>query len=191
MNFKEILNYRSQCLICQSAMVNLCDGSSDQLKETPEGFLSKSGNTLLKYDGTFVCKSELWRNIQDLSVDRVCSKCKLEIKIKSRSVGCTTLSQTTLNNIRDRACGYRFTISLSDDKTYNIYLDKEFYRYHNDQEFYHIDTDFINNISHLTYGKFKDKVEDVKKLTLPKIDLSNIKDMNQYIDKMRLYIVFS
>lgn len=191
MNLQEILNYRTDCLICQSSMVNICDGSSSRLKETTEGLLIKSGNTLLKHDGTFTCTSELWRNIQDLEVDRVCSQCKYEIVLKGRNVGATTMSQTTLNNIKNKACGYRFIICLESDRTYKTYLDKEFYKYHDDINFYHVDTDFINNISHITYGKFKNKIGEHGKLTLPKIDLSHINDILKFVDKIRTYILFS
>lgn len=97
---------------------------------------------------------------------------------------------TTLDNIKNPACAYSFTLYTQGDK-YEGQLQYEFIGATNKEEFCHLSNDFTTGKSTAFYSKWNKKLDDMMTLHLPAISTSNINNMEQLIHKIKMYNMFS
>lgn len=120
------------------------------------------------------------------------------ILLKSRSVGATTMASaietylgTTLDSTRDLTCQYRFTLFGDSQGNYDALLHSEFLYWHDDDEFWHVNTWFTRNTTQLYHARYEHAIGDVMRLAIPAANLKNVKNKDQLIEKMKLYTLFS
>lgn len=215
MTLKELINYRQNCLLCKKKMVlknkELAgvsvrlnkDGLRVKLNDDGSGY-SKNWFAQFNYDGTYIRGSNgPWSiYVQPMIITKTCPNCETlhqrpidKILIhKPRSVGTTTLINSppysSLDNVKKLACTYSFTLHSENNK-FEGKMQYEFIGFSNDEEFYHISTDFAEDNSTVFHSKFHKKIGDMMSLRLPAINTSNINNHQQLISKIRMYNIFS
>lgn len=202
MDLKEILSYRSKCLICQTDMeMKSLDLAGVRLFEAEDGLEVKTGHkdiaVLFNYSGVYH-KMKKWNTLyaQPLSVLKECPICipdieirgeKKKIRLKSRSLGATTLM-----HLRDLRCAYTFNIFGDSEGNYAVNLNWEDIKFNDGHNFYHINTKFEDNRTELLSGNFQnDSIDSMFRLGVPAVNTSKIQDREQLINKLKLYNLFS
>lgn len=210
MNLQELLNYHQKCVICQNELELACDFdklyymnlqpslTNDGLKIKSEG----SGRTidyLFKLDGTFQYNNFYKK---PFIINKKCKSCMHDFlknenyanikKIKTLNY---LKSGTTINNIKSQGTFYSFAIYTNTLGTYEADILSDNIRYYNANEFWHLNTDFKktdqDSATNLYHGKFNQSLTEIFKLSIPTVNVSNIKTKEQLINKFKLYTLFS
>jgi hypothetical protein len=202
-NLKEALDYRNKCFICQTDMeIKSPDLAGVNMYVKENGlFVSAQHNEYsvhFKYDGTYK-KMKKWNSLyaKPLLVLKECPICypfiksngkKVKVKYKSRTLGITTLSQ-----LKDFSCTYSFELFGDDRGNFDTIMDSETIRFHDDINFYHLDTSFKDNVTttFLSGPLNATEIKELFQLTIPGVNLSKINDKESLINKLKLYNVFS
>lgn len=218
MNLQEILNYRHKCIICQRDMILKYTGIPKlKVSNTVKGLRISSGHKhgikfLLNNDGTYT-RGERWYDIYDscmLLLTKSCPICysttlpqaSAPVFIKGRSVGATTSMASAINSylqssgiffdsIKKQSCFYSFIIDMDGNHNYETKLVAECVKYCDDSQFWHTNTNFNDGTTTLYNAEFTDKIEDMLFLTLPAVNMTNIKSADQFLSKIKLYTIFS
>lgn len=202
MNLQQVLNYHNNCIICQAEMeIKSPDLAGVRLTVTEDGLEVKTGhkdiNVFFNYDGTYH-KMKRWNALyaKPLQVLKECPSCvpeievdgkKVRIQYKPRSVGATTLLQS-----KDLHFAYTFSLFGDDDGYFDANLDWEDVKFYNKHNFYHINTKFSEKRTWLLHGvNEKDGEANVNSISFPAIFTTNVNDISQLLNKLKLYNVFS
>jgi hypothetical protein len=117
------------------------------------------------------------------------------ITLKSRSVGYTTMTNlgTTLDNLKQLTCQYVFTLFGDSQGNYDANLTTDFVYWHDDKEFWHVNTYFSSGYTQVYHSTYGSTVDDVlrTRLQIPAINLKNVTNKDQLIQKLKLYTLFS
>lgn len=215
MDLQQLLDYREKCIICQKTMIyKFAGGPRLKVSPTSKGLQIRSGHKHgiryhFKFDGTYT-RGIKWYDIYaaPIGVTKHCPTCRSDvspgtlgsiIRLKSRSVGMTTMTgalttymnaHSSLDNIKKQGCSYSFYFYGDSKGNYDIKQTTEYIRYCNDEEFYHINTDFMKG-STLHHARFEDNLADTLTLHIPVANMSAVKNIDQLINKFKLYTLFS
>lgn len=225
MNLQEVLDYRTNCIICQKEMIIQLEPKKTWTSIKPEGLKIKTSKTsgyfLFGFDGKFSRNNQkpgAYHKFPLLFTKR-CPTCNPRnkkgnskkganipppatrpIKLKSRSVGPTTMVQTiishfqnspSIDNIKNVSCYYTFSLEMKSQDEYDIKLMNEQIRYPSEEAFHHVYTDFVKNKTSLSYGFFNKSIYDVLHLESTSKMLNQIKTKEDLMSKFKLYQLFS
>lgn len=212
MNLQELVDYRDTCIACNRKMI-LEHNSSLKLKVYHSSWAGmrisskhKGGILItLNHDGTYTTGKKKYPIYNEqINIIKRCSSCDFDptpprqIVHKARSVGMTTMTAalnmymgSTLNNVKKPGCSYLLTLKLdSCSNKYEMVLCSEYVRYCDKESFWHLNTNF-DKASTINHGRYDQSFNEILKLTLPPINLSKVKTSEQFINKMKLYTLFS
>lgn len=218
MTLLEALGYRSQCLIHDKMLKPCPVGPTDRADEC---LVNERGLHLLSHSrwdirgkpsltglGYYfngncyrndVCPA--WAKNGCIQIRMICDECRRVPIIKSRGLGFTSLQ-----DLRTVQYFYQFALKaklLSDDikeeivSNYTCELSFEKVKYIQDDKFYHVDSDLTNNETFIKMGTNKgatrlgDLLDTYLDLTVPKLDMKRIETIEQLVDKVKLYNLFS
>lgn len=219
MNLQEILNYREHCIYCERPLVmRIKEYPKLSITQNDEGIRIRSGHKngvrlSFKFDGTYE------RNKRNYKIHagpvRIIKRCNAHpllsqqitpsgngkiIKLKSRSVGATTMSSainsyfgSSLNSLKTTVCQHEFHLFGDSQGNYACNMTREFLYWYDDKEFWHVDTYFGTDSSQLYHSSFENSLDDLLRggMNLPALNLKNVKNKDQLIEKLKLYTLFS
>lgn len=189
MNLQDILSYRNECLHCARPLtMHVSRYPKLLITQNDEGLVikSKKANGLFlnfKFDGKYE------RSDRNYEIHRRPVYIKKYCHFHPLYSG--TTAGTTLDTIKDTTCHYAFTIFGDSQGNYAANMAYEGIAWHNEEEFWHINTFYSRGETHLYHGEFGKTIEDALHLTLPPMDLSGAKNEEQYLKKLKLYTLFS
>jgi hypothetical protein len=207
MDLQQVLHYRDNCVICQKELTYFIpdypqlDFSVDDkrfyLSHKDKPALSVNFDNEIMVEVGYRNKYKHHEIFKDpLRIIKGCKNCQSEYVFR-RDAWETPLNRihntyhTSLNNIKAKECSYTFSICQA-SKKYFANLQFEVIRFHDDKQFYHIDSSHQGNVSALHHASFDAKLEDIFYLNLSSVvNLSNIKDLDSYIKKCRTIMLFS
>jgi hypothetical protein len=210
MNFKAALTYRTHCLIHNKPMLPWTIGS-DQLNLTDKTDLTEAG---LDY---FRPSKKLHKNPMikmahynyDNTYERTASYPKkwfgLPIVLYMACIDCTggkaanlvSSKTVTIRNIRAMQHFYTIAISGNADNKFDSYLMGEFFYYVEKDKCYHVKVDLLDKHATCIIGNcggsntLADIYSSTLELDLPNFDSSKIQSMEQLINKLKIYTLFS
>lgn len=205
MNLQEILNYRDTCIHCGRPMVmGIKNYPKLTISVVESGLRIRSGHKngvylYFGFDGKYTRNKREYKIYQQpVTIYKRCNWHTLKgmsgypmptiTMMNNKPVLATP--NTTLNSVKDTTCQYEFSL-FGHKEIYAAGLTAEFIYVHDDLEFWHTDTYFGANKTHVFHARFEHKLDDLMHLTLPAINLKNIKDNDQFIQKLKLYTLFS
>lgn len=197
MDLQQILNYRTNCLICQTPMTYADLGTTNtKLWNDDKGFHIRRHTAIrvdLNFDGTYCASAKSLKRCADLVFTKICRGCEgfPAITLKSRSQGITIINDFIT---KKKCCKYSFRFSPNQN-VYNIELVGESIEYNDGNRFSCIDTFFTYNDSILTSGNYTaNSINDIinNKVKIPTaINLSKVKTLDEYLNKYNLLMTFS
>jgi len=98
---------------------------------------------------------------------------------------------TSIDSIKDVTTHYAFTIFGDSQGNYDANMAYEGLAWHNEEEFWHINTFHSRNESYIYHGLFTQSIDEVLRLTLPIVNMSGVTNVEQYLKKLKLYTLFS
>lgn len=189
MNLQEILNYRNECIFCTRPLVmHISRYPKLLITQNDEGLLIKSKNKNglfldFKFDGKYErSKRDYEIHRRPIYIKKYCHFHPLYVGI---NVG------TSINSIKDTTCHYAFTIFGDSQGNYDANMAYEGLAWHDEEEFWHVNTFHPQYKSHIYHGRYDRTIEDALHLKLPIINLSGAKNLEQYLSKLKLYALFS
>jgi hypothetical protein len=214
MNLQEILSYRERCLHCARPLVM-------RIKEYPKLSITQNDGGLAIRSGhkdgvrlSFGFDGKYERNKRNYKIHagpvHIQKRCQFHplrgmhvttpsngkiIKLKSRSVGATTMTNfgTTLDSLRDTTCQYGFTLFGDSQGNYDVNLTTDFVYWHDDKEFWHVNTYFATGFTQVYHSTYGNTMEDLlrNRLEIPAINLKSVTNAEQLLQKLKLYTLFS
>lgn len=106
-------------------------------------------------------------------------------------------ADTTLKNVRRLHHFYSFDIQVKDDNTFTCVPELEVIRYHKDNKFYHVTANLADGSAKFKMGNCNSSeiinqlLSSLMKLDVPKFDPSTIKSIDQMVEKIQIYNLFS
>lgn len=221
MNLQEALDYRNNCIICDRLMeIKSLDLAGLTFTRTEEGLLVEGGTkdyvAAFKTGGTYKRSNKWWlAYLKPLSVLKECAHClhddfKNGIKagtkaitkaglpsrvviLKGRSVGASSaLARSTLNSLRDLRCAYTFNIFGDAENNFTCEMKWEDIKFHDNSNFHHFITDFEKNESSIKGGNFmSDSIDSMIRINVPAMNTSKLVTKEAFINKIKLYNLFS
>ena len=200
MDLQQVLHYRDNCIICQKELTCFIPAypQLDFSADDERFYLSYKGKPGLSVnfdDETMIevgCRNKYkYHEIfaAPMQIIKGCRECQSSLCAARPEL--TNSYHTSLNNIKGTECSYTFSICQA-SKKYFANLQFEVIRFHDDKQFYHIDSSHQANNSMLHHASFDSKLENIFYLNLSSvINLSNIKTLEDYIKKFRTLMLFS
>lgn len=200
MNLDEVLNYRSRCLVCGRKMeLKALDLAGVRLQRTNTGLMIETGLVGLavhfKFDGTYE-KMKHWNPlyVKPMNILKECPECLPEdlvgrnnpIVYKPRSAGFTTLAR-----FKEKRCAYTFNLFGDSEGNFDSNLDWEDVKFFQDDKFYQLKTNFPDDNTEILSGSATDGFDGLLRMSLPAINIKNVGTTEQFIDKMKLFNLFS
>lgn len=211
MNLYDLLHYRTECLIHKLPLHPYC--ITDQSVERREDVLKLHQNGLslcshhrqdlyskpsltglnFRYDGSFNVNDACpkWVVANTITVHMMCEVCRERPIIKPRSMGFTTLMQLQENQ-------YFYTFELigyEKHGTYRGQLEHEILKHNRDGRFYHVDAYIQTGHAACRIGTCEgtDSLDKMLKgfINLNVPSLSKMESLDQIVEKMKLYTLFS
>jgi hypothetical protein len=193
MDLQKILSHRETCFICQEKLVySIFDYPNLFFLTDDKGFHIRSGHKQgIRMDFNF--DSIYQRNKRNYTIYQKA------INIVKKCLNCCrdvnnfpSYPSTSLSNIKNKEYAYNFTFHLHPNNIYSARLGWETARYHDDQQFFHVDSYYPTNRGELHHATFDKKIEGIFSLDLPNvINLSKVNNVNDYIKKCTTIINFS
>lgn len=207
MNLKEIISYRDVCIHCNRPMVmRIKDYPKLTISVVEDGLKIKSRHKdgvylHFGFDGKYVRNKREYKIYQQpIIITKRCNWHPLKgyggdpsPTITFKGTMASTLQEyfgTTLNSVKDTTCQYSFQL-FGNKGIYEVNLTSEFVYWHDDIEFWHTDTYFGTNKTQVYHASYEQKLDEMMRLELPAMNLKNIKDEEQFIQKLKLYALFS
>jgi hypothetical protein len=192
MDLQKILSHRETCFICQEKLTYSIPLHPNLIFSTDnEGFHIRSGHKQgikmnFNFDGTYQRNKKDYKIYQSaLAINKNCRNCS------SSTQNIYVENEITINNIMSREYGYSFII----DRLKNNYvatLNWETVRYRDDQQFFHIYNNHYAHSGEIHHATLDKNVKDIFNLRMPSpINLSNINNVEEYINKCKIIINFS
>ena len=200
MNLEEVLNYRNHCLICGQKMeLKVLDLAGVKLQQTDTGLMLEtslvSQAVHFNFDGTYQ-KMKHWNSlyVKPLNLLKECPTCIPEdlmgrnnpIVYKPRSVGMTTLAR-----FKEKRCAYTFNLFGDSEGNFDSNLDWEDVKFFQEQKFYQMKTNFSDDTSEILMGTNEYGFDGLLRMSLPALHIKNIGSTEQFIDKIKLFNLFS
>lgn len=200
MNLDDVLNYRNRCLICNQQMeLKALDLAGVRLQRTNAGLMLETslvGQAVhFNYDGTYK-KMKHWNSlyVKPLNLLKECPTCLPEdllarnnpIVYKSRSVGATTLAR-----FKEKRCAYTFNLFGDSEGNFDSNLEWEDIKFFQEDKFYQMKTQFSDDSSEILMGSNAYGFDGLMRLSLPAIHIKNIGSAEEFIDKIKLFNLFS
>lgn len=200
-NLKELLSYRKKCLIHGKPLRPVLPSglkfhlSKGQLSLSILRGQKKDSvlcNLTFNADGTYSCTKDCFKYIDNsVYFYMVCDDCQLVSIEENRAL-------TSLGNIRDVQYFYTFNLTANpkSDK-YDSELGKEEIKYCTDNKFYHTVVNLKDKSAVCEMGRcagpdtLHEIWESLLVVKVPQLNMEKIKKLEQYLDKMKLYAVFS
>jgi hypothetical protein len=192
MNLQQILSHRNTCFICQSKLIYF-NNSYPKLVYTTDakGFhihsRHKQGIAMhFNFDGSFSFGEREYKIYREatISIIKQCPNCR-------EPGNAFPGYHTTLSNIKKKEYAYHISL-IPKGNTHRSVLGWEAARYHDDQQFFHVDTYHPSYHSELRHATFDKKIEDIFTVSLTSpINLSNINTIDEFTNKCRTVINFS
>jgi len=205
MNLQEIINYRDVCIHCGRPLVMRIENYPKlTISVTDAGLKIKSRHQNGVYlhfgfDGKYTRNKREYKIYQQpVIIHKRCNFHPLKgmgdypLPVITMAANSPILANqgTTLNTVKDITCQYEFSLFGHGD-IYAAGLTAEFIYWHDEIEFWHTDTYFGANKTHIYHAAFEQKLNDLMHLKLPAMNLKNIKDKDQFVNKLKLYTLFS
>ncbi len=201
MNLKEILDYRTDCLICTRPLkFRIKKYPKLSITQSDEGLKIQSEHKngaylLLKHDGTYERNKRNYKLYSNpIFIEKVCPyhmRGEPATLFTGYRGGSDGMLDTSLGNLKELAYSYMFTtLCVSDDK-YDAHLHQEVTHYNDYEAFWHINTRFYAKMSSVYHAEWSKKISEVMHLNLPSIDLKNVHNIDQMLSKIKLYTLFS
>jgi hypothetical protein len=199
MELKKLLEYHTECLICHGPLrIKSPDLDGPIISVKPEGLSIKYSHNkrsiIFKYDGTYEKHENCadWRS-RPLSILIECPHCiPKETKPK---INRAATSFSPLSALKVFKFYYQFDLYGGIENKYNAFFKKEFIKCYDEEYFYHLITS--EEASFIWYGRMPTQVKDnsyynencFSKVT--PINTSKLTDINQLINKIKIYNIFS
>ncbi|HEY5268311.1 MAG TPA: hypothetical protein VII94_04210 [Candidatus Saccharimonadales bacterium] len=218
MNLQEILNYRKTCLIHENKLLkpriiffnsfiffsDICVTEDSIIVKNQDpnmmdfekikkyknlNELNEATTLVFKFDGTYAKPSgDLQQLAGPVVFHMVCDECN-KTPIHSR--------QLSIDNFLSSQHYYTFTIFDQKNGKYKCELEREYVKYTENSKFYHVHVDLKETTSVCQIGScnVKDTIgilmSKINKIETPNLNISNITDIRQLVDKCKLYNLFS
>lgn len=197
MNLQEILSYRDTCIHCGRPMQMHVEGYPKlSAKVTDTGLEIKSDKQNGAYlhfgfDGKFTRNKRNYKVYsKPLVIKKYCHFHPLFSYVTPSQIITGQSSSSSLNHVKDTTCQYEFII-YGNHEIYSSEMSKDFIYWHNDEQFWHANTYFISNRTDVYHATYEHKIDEILRLMLPAMNLRNVKDKDQFIQKLKLYTLFS
>jgi hypothetical protein len=216
MNLQQVLHYRDNCILCQRPLTYFVpEYPKLNFWEDVNGFHLRSGHKSgiamdFNFDGTYRRNKRHYKIYsQVLKIIKGCQECqnlseklnqpmidstwlssiRTNIVMKSRSP--VSFSHTSLNNLKSKECAYTFQLEGT-AKDYSVNLNYDKVRYCDKDQFFHIDTYYHTGTSILHHARFDQTVDNIFALRIPStVSLTNVKTVEQYVNKCKMLMLFS
>lgn len=202
MNLLEAIHHRDDCVICGKPMkiklINSTYRNKLTINVTDEGLKIRSGHKdgvylNFKFDGSYERNKRNYKiYTSPVFIEKMCnlhphgSEQPIIRKVRSPvTVG------STIDNLKELSCHFSFTLFGDSSGQYDVSLHTEKIHYFNHEEFWHVNVWYNSDHTAIHNAKFDDKLEKMLTLRLPAVDLKNVKNIEQLIDKVKLYTLFS
>jgi hypothetical protein len=198
---QEALNYRPRCLIHNLPMVpGKVRGRVRGIKMMGDDLEIKLRHKvgpmaiqtlLFKADGTLTPPCPLINDKEGLTIYMSCPEC-WNVPITEHKL-ITTVQDVLQRNLLHR---YTFRISGKEDR-YFCDLEEETIKFHDEEKFYHIHVDLATGQSTFQMGHchgdtlVQQLLDSVMNLQVPQFNPSSIQNIEQLVDKCKLYNLFS
>jgi len=192
MNLKDMLSYRGKCIIhnekdlfprCMSPSIMEVNEAGIRLR------LDKNVSSpvmIFNFDGTFSSPCTCIIYMQ-------CDECVKRPINKNRGIGLSTLNEMYSNYYF-----YNFALKAEEgDDFFECRPIAESIKYVIDDKFYHLDFDILANSGYCKMGdcrgdtSLNDMLKGLLSLDLPNLDMSRIQNVDQLVNKLKLYNLFS
>ena len=188
MSLQEILNYRNECVHCARPLVMHIDGYPKLFIEQHDDKLSIKSN---KTNGVFLdyhFDGKYERNKRTYEIHKepvyIRKYCHFHMPRLKEYKG------TSINDIKEISCGYNFSL-YGHDGSYEADMEYECICWHDDVEFWALDTFHSEDATEIYHGLYSKKISDMMRLELPIMNLVNVKTQEQWLNKLKLYTLFS
>ena len=197
MNLQAILSHRTNCLICGNEMKCHAPEYPKLLFYIDEkGMKITSGHSkhgirmFFGFDGKYTRTKQNYKIYQEpLIITKHCDEC---YRGKIEPFASTQHFFTSINNMKSKKCLYGFQIMVDARGNYDSLLNYELVKYHDNKAFYHLDTSYLSGSSVLHHGNFVGSIEDVLILRIPSVvNLGNVKNIDQFLSKYKMYMLMS
>lgn len=98
---------------------------------------------------------------------------------------------TTLDNLRSSGCLFYFSLWGDSTGKYDLQPKMDCLRYFNETQFWHVTTDFEKGQTTFQTAKFAQTLNELNTLKLPAVNLSKVTNIEEFLNKFKLYTVFS
>lgn len=190
MNLQEILDYRSNCIHCDRPLVMHIDGYPKLFIEQHADKLTIKSNKPngvylnFNYDGTYERNKRTYEiHKRPIYIRKYCHF-HMPLSLKGEFQG------TTINDLKEISCCYNFSLQ-GIGNTYVAYMEYEGACWHNDIEFWALDTFYPEKVTHIYRGFYSKTIGDMLHLELPIMNISSSKNQAHLHDRIKLYTTFS
>ena len=203
---QDIIKYRTTCLIHNIPMEIVCivpfflvaymddKGMNLIIKEAKKPSFGIS----FHFDGTYHYQNAEGKllNITESSPMQFAARCVYCAPLRTardRKMG----GPTTLQDIRSICHYYTFCMVREENDTFGCYLEKEIIRYNKDDKFYHMMANLSDKSATFRMGSCNNKeligqlLDSMMHIDVPKFDSSAIQSIDQIIEKIKIYNLFS
>ena len=207
MNFlQDIIKYRTTCLIHNTPMEIVCIAPFFMvatLEEKGMNIYVKDDKKLtfginFQFDGTITCQNQkgyllLVNEGASMQFAARCSYCAPLRTARDRKMG----GPTTLQDIRSICHYYTFGVVREENNTFDCYLEREIIRYNKDDKFYHMIANLSDKSATFRMGSCNNKeligqlLDSMMHIDVPKFDSSTIQSVDQIVEKISIYNLFS
>jgi len=206
MNLQEILSYRDRCIHCDRPLTMRIEKYPKlSITQNDGGLRIRSGHKdgvylNFGFDGKYERNKRNYKIYAGpVFIQKRCNfhplmdNASIPVLLKTRTVGATTMAYngTTLDSTRNLTCQYQFTLFGDSQGNYDAKMHAEFLYWHDDDEFWHVNTWFGRDSTQLYHARYEHTIGDVMRLAIPAANLKNVKNKDQLIEKIKLYTLFS
>lgn len=205
MNLQQVITHREKCVIHNLPMhiVSTSPGIMG-VDSQPKGLLitikeasrrhEQFHKLFLNYDGTYFQEGglEIISPQQNINMMARCVECQIIPIVKGKPVVATTILDLDTNS-------HFFTFSIKEvgQGRFDCSLQEEVFKFFDSGKFYHANANLIDGSGVLKMGTYDGKstldqiLESCMIFNMPKFDVSKISTINQLIEKIKLYNLFS
>jgi hypothetical protein len=195
MTLKELLEYRSKCLIHDLPMKPSYFGSGGSCLTLTDDRLNLETDGLnlnFYYDGIFTSNIADPQTYNERLIHMMCRLCSQQHLHKSRTLGSSTISDINVNQHY-----YAFILRGNTKGSFDGHLSHELIKCVRDGKFYHVDFSLTDRRAACKMGScdmkqtLDDLVLKMMNLHVPVFDASRIQNIDTLVEKLKLYNLFS
>lgn len=213
MNLTEILQYRTTCLVHSKPMLPKClDQGAKKIQIQENGIKVVLNTDVYKSKATFFIFFNFDGTV-DYNAQAAITRFRTPLYFLMQCEDCATMpigvtvaagkgtkrlnGATSLREVRRQQHFYSFDIQVRADNTFTCIPEQEVIRYHRDNKFYHMSANLIDGSAKFKMGNCNSSeiinqlLSSLMKLEVPKFDPSTIKSIDQMVEKIQIYNLFS